>query len=775
MAIVTLSLNGNDFNLNPADLKDLRKATQDLRLVSRDVLNFIHDGALLSGLADGQLVSLALDAGNPSWTLDGSPATFSLNANMTASISVQSKGNLLTYYTDFANKNSVAVPAKSGQVYLVTEIKFLLSGDLSANPQIGAVGLKTDLNGSTTYTVQNFKAFSPDTPAADAVIAAMTCFSLPLHSGTVDNLSDGDAIYYEFDGTLAVGFGASYGISTTVGGYSLSDVSSGLTTIKNSANLSAESSFKAGANAGLSYKFNWSRKFQCLLLRNVNAGGPDGATLHLFAGNNWDSSLTLSASGGVSSVAAPTITADPGTLAQSALDHVTGGSPLPGSSTLATGLNIAVKKYVTDANNWLSGLAQKANADGNISLSLLFEASDARTSAFTWNFDVTSASFQQAWDEAMKGDYVAAFAAGAELLNDSGFEDTFKRGTTLTFTFFGLEKFTSVQSYFSTTSVVYEDGVFKLAANIGVLSSSQSNSKTTSTSLYFDATADQAPGSTTVTQPSIQLHGVLNCANNPKQMLRLGSFLHAIGITPGLASGAAAAIQLGDTFKAYGAQPGGNATGMVHIFFDPQALQRLRSDVYTKRKQAPYPHLLDQQNWTAYVIASSALTTSPPSEPAGFLVDDIVSFPFYRQYESWARWNSKINGSVDSTGDPIASQCDRHQLAIPSTVAVQQVFGNALPDFACMHLSSYFGAGQEYMNLCDDLRTVVTPNGPGGTFEWSGVVDQMKRIVQDDIDPWYGPATLLALITSTGSTSITVQPGTLNPSAGSGTVVIEVS
>ena len=76
-----------------------------------------------------------------------------------------------------------------------------------------------------SFTVQFFKAFDPAEVAGNAVQEAIRGFTLPLHSTAAMNLQSGDALYCEFDGNLKVGFGASYGISTSVAAQSLSDVS----------------------------------------------------------------------------------------------------------------------------------------------------------------------------------------------------------------------------------------------------------------------------------------------------------------------------------------------------------------------------------------------------------------------------------------------------------------------------------------------------------------------------------------------------------------------
>jgi len=215
------------------------------------------------------------------------------------------------------------------------------------------------------------------------VLKAIAAFTLPLHSNTVFNLDDQDAIYYEFDGDVKVGFGVTYGVSSSVAGYSLSDV---FPALKQYGDISRKK-FNVSANAGVSMNFNWTRKFSCFLVRVKPDAGPGSAVLHLMTGTSNQRSLELKASGGVTNFSLPKLTVNTDALVQALIKKGTGtpeGQPAPAVPKQVTdAVTAEVSKYVDDANKWLGSLADKIQKNGDVSLSLLFQNSSAYTSAFT--------------------------------------------------------------------------------------------------------------------------------------------------------------------------------------------------------------------------------------------------------------------------------------------------------------------------------------------------------------------------------------------------------
>jgi len=351
----------------------------------------------LSSVPDGSLTALTLDAGNPSWNLGGSPATFSLSAGASASITVQSTGPLFSYYVDFDQTQKEDVAGRAGAVYLVTELSFNVSGNLAANAPVGAIGITASAQGGISCTVRNYKAFTASEKLKDAILKALAAFTLPLHAQTVNNLDDGDGAYYTFDGSINVGFGANYGVNASFGGYSLSEINATFQKVGKVIDVSTKGVTLA-AQAGVSLAFNWSRTFECFLERLKPDAGPGSARLHLSAGKTSSRSLTLAANGGITQISAPQLTVNTDTVTSWIIQKAAGSAAPMVTAALQPVVDKAkaeVQKYVDEANNWLSSLTQTVQAHGSISLAAVFESTSQFTSAFTWDFDLGKRQLRQ--------------------------------------------------------------------------------------------------------------------------------------------------------------------------------------------------------------------------------------------------------------------------------------------------------------------------------------------------------------------------------------------
>jgi len=215
MASISVQFSENDsISTDPVATKDLSKTFQNLLFILDGQLNALLNQPL-SAVPHGTKGTLTLDAGNPSWTLDGSPATFSLRAKATATVTIHSQGALFNYYRDFGDTDLQPCFGKADSVYVITEFGFNISGKVYAAASTGNIGVTTDDSGSVSYAVRNYKAFPPGKQLREALLEAVAAFTLPLHLNTINNLGDADCIYYEFDGALNVGFGLTYGIDAS--------------------------------------------------------------------------------------------------------------------------------------------------------------------------------------------------------------------------------------------------------------------------------------------------------------------------------------------------------------------------------------------------------------------------------------------------------------------------------------------------------------------------------------------------------------------------------
>jgi hypothetical protein len=783
MSNVTFQLLGQNINFNPQQLKDLGQADQDLKLIAKEVADLRGQ---LHALQDGTLASLALNNVSPKWTLAGSPATFTLTPTASFTVKLQSSGPLLKYYTDFDQSDpstQASVDPAPGKVYLIVEADFGISGELfgsgSIPTGIGVFKVSGDATAAATFTIQFFKAFDPSTIAGDAIQEAVKGFTLPLHSGTAKNLQSGDALYYEFDGNLKVGFGASYGITTSIASQSLSGIDQGMSSLKQAVNLTGPGE-TFGAQAALAINVNLSRKFHCVLQKTGNT-----AILHLFKGTNSDYTESISVSAGVSNVSSPSITLDPAQLANDITGKLpsTTGAAVQLAAAQTASLQHAASDYIDQANKWLSSLSQAVNDHGQISMSLQFEQADTNSSAFGWQFDTTKNDFQQAWDLAMKCDFVDAYATGqadgsATLLDGSGFEKTFKRNTQVKLSFFGLGgTFTSLNSYYGATTVTFRHGMFCFETNAGRMETVQSGDGKFSSTLYLDCLATNTSGGNTVDSADLTLHGIVSCTGEPASLANFGVLLHAIGVE--LSSDAGAQVlTLGDIFRANASQPNSKGEGLVHLVYTMDAVKRIRFDAYDSRtrKQQPRPHLFDQANWNAFSNAFQTLTSSLEQ-----VINVWVRPSDYQSFQSWEFFNCYANGlTIGDDGPPNSQMTDRRNTGNPTDLAVARAVTAGTSDVLAAGpgnvkyaLIAYYNAGQSYMNLCDDTETAATVLS-GGKIDWPTVVDKLKQIAKQDIVAAYAPQVILALLYSTQAKSIEIVSSMTDQNFGTGSVIIQV-
>lgn len=730
MATLSLQVGADSLSTDHLAAGDLSKAAADLK--------FIFDGELaglldhpLSTIPHGSCYGVGLDTGSIEITPIGSPATFTLDPKAAGAVTIHStaKAPLFTYTKDFGNLESASCTGKLNSIYLITEFQFKVSGNLTAKASAGSIGVTTADSGSISCTVRNYKVFPGSVTLRDALASSFAAFSLPLHPGALDLLEDGDCIFYEFDGALNLCFGMTYGIDASAGGFSLSDIDAALASLTKFFNISEPSLVSGFAAAGPSVKFNWSRKFQCFLERSKpDPAKPGAATLHLSPGASTGRGIGFTADAGIGLLSAPELSANADTITQWILQKVYGTSSPPAGAVLGGVLNqlkTEVPKYISDANDGLASLFKKLGTEEEISLALLLPHTTNFLSAFTWHFDLSHPAFQQAWQDAVNGDFLGALQTGAATLDPgSGFEKEHYDSTRLTLTVFGLNLFQSLDTYFTRSTVRYAgNGQFLLETEAGQVAATLDFGSKSSTAIYLEGNAQgsDAGGALQATNIEIKLHGILSSANNKSQSARLGALLSGLG---SLAQNDGAAL------TAAGAAFGQSVSQArcLHLIFNAGALKRLPADT---------------ANWNAYAWASDKI----PSDPADFLNRWLSgNSGFYKDYASWVAFNRLANGYTDSSGDPDPNHSpDRQSEGNPQSSMMQNYFGDGLSPLDAGQLIVYFSAGQQYMNLCADLNAVVSGLNPSATANWKLLAGKLAQVAQADIDPWFGPTVLLAL------------------------------
>lgn len=735
MATLSLQVGTDSLSTDHLAAGDLSKAKTDLKFTFDGQLAALLDHPL-SAMPHGSRYGVGLDAGSVELTPVGSPATFCLDPKASGAVTIHdtAKAPLFTYYKDFAHLESASCAGKPECIYLITEFQFKVSGKLTAEASAGSVGVTTNDSGSISCTVRNYKVFQGSATLRDALASSFAAFTLPLHPGALDQLADGDCIFYEFDGALNLCFGINYGVDATAGGFSLSDIDAALASLAKFFNITEPSLVSAFASAGPSVKFNWSRKFQCFLERSKpDAAKPGMATLYLSPGASTGRGIQFTADAGVALLSAPELSANADTITQWILQKVYGTANPPGSDLLASAINqlkTEIPKYISDANDWLTGLFKKFGPQEQISLALLLSQTDDFLSAFTWHFDLAHPAFAQAWQDAVNGDFLAALSTGAAALDPgSGFEKEHYDSTRLTLTLFGVNYFQSLDTYFTRSTVRYAgSGQFLLETETGKVTATLDFGSKSSTAIYLEGNAQgmDAGGLLQAANIEVRLHGILSSASNKSQAARLGALLASLG---------ALSQNDGAALAAAGARFAQSASGEIwlHVIFTAGALKRLPPDA---------------ANWGAYAWASDKI----PSDPADFLnrwTGGNLTGGSYKDYSSWASFNRLANGYTDSAGEPdVNYPTDRESAGDPQSSTIQNYFGDGLSTLDASELILYFSAGQQYMNLCADLNAVISRLDTTAKADWNLLTGKLAQVAQADIDPWFGPTVLLALARS---------------------------
>jgi hypothetical protein len=745
MANFTLAVGGQTFDLTSFSPQDLMPIANDLAFIVSGALEQFLDSPLSQIDSPHNSASLSYGSAQQSWQPSGGPVTFTLSGSVAATVTVvnagsifgqDSSGNDVVYYDGFVDPQPIdtfTVPA--GFAFIATQLNFGISGSLAASANFDALGITADASGNATYAITHYKAFPVTAILRDALPQALAQFVLPLHSATAGNLADQDVLAYSFDGTLQVGFGLNYGITGSLAGYS-ANIGLPLAEVNKiiAVSASAKPSYTVGATFAV--QFPWSRTFQCIVQRADNSTG-DTATVHIF--QQSESQRNINVSAGVlteSANAAASANLDSSKLSSLIKEKLFGtGTPPPGfNAALAAGVG-ELQKYVGDVNSYAQKLLAKLPS-GETGISAVINGLDQRTSCFQYVFNVSDANFADAWNLAMGGDFVGSFRfpTAVQLAAGSGFDQYHQRSTSVSLEIFGYTLGNDVSTFYSDVTITYAGaGRFQFSSKEGRSCSTSSLSAQSSTDLYFTATADsnQALDASDVV---VQFHGVLTANQNPQVVL---GFADLIGALP-CADSAAIAAQLAQQYS--GSDIGPVA---IHVTFAPSAYKKITSTPFTAGKPVDQQYqTADKNNWNAYTSATDVLRRlDPPANQLSMQVGAV-----YEDYTSWAYFNQTL--MKGGTPPP-----NRRLTNVPGQIteeACDNIMGaNALSTYG-FSLRLYELAGQEFMNLCDDLRPIVADQS-GNPVGWATIMNDVGA-ASADLDPWFGAVTILALAKLCGTT-----------------------
>jgi hypothetical protein len=220
------------------------------------------------------------------------------------------------------------------------------------------------------------------------------------------------------------------------------------------------------------------------------------------------------------------------------------------------------------------------------------------------------------------------------------------------------------------------------------------------------------------------------------------------------------------------AQQSGQAT--LAIIYGKSGLQRIAADDPGAGQKPPYAS--DEANWDYYASASDKLD----SEPVSYFQGQIDARG-WNSYDSWRKFNCAVNGYVTSATDNTPELDDATRVHPPTQsplnnsvlgrISEADYFGTGANNDQTVQLGVYFGAGQEYMNLCGDIQDLlqqITSN----KLDWNALMARIKAIAGKDVDAWFGPVILFALAISCHCQSASIQGSTLTSTNATATVTL---
>lgn len=683
---------------------------------------------------------LNYSGGNNRWTVGN--FTFGLSGNVVGSVSILEPGQTIATYTktfpitvgsDLGTKNvpanteTITVPA--GQYYVQVCLDLTLAADVSASVPVGAIGITGSFGSNDTFQVNFFKLVDGNTLLIDALKAAFAGFVLPLHSQTYQELQPGDYLFHQFNATLHLGFGATYGLNQVLfAGQYKGDVKvvSGGPTLNTSVNL------KVQAGATMSAGFKYTGSFEALLWKTDNNTG----RFHLYKNSVTDKYFNVGAT--VSAIADPSVSISAGQLKNLA------GIVMPGTTGEVVGTLLSGKAQ-TDVDRWVSDLQRKITSwlqplqQGKTSLQLAIDDTRSSFLLTDFTFELNQPGFGTAWAEALSGDFVAALAVpngGASLDVGSGLEHFYTRKTSITFNFFGLTAAwtaTNIANY----SIVYAgNNTFNLIENIGRARISTVNSSRSEVDFYFAAKATSGLNGT-VNLGDVDLHVILKAVNNRSAGSKIATIISsaATGSVP---------TMLGKQLELIALRK--NTTESLELVFKPKAYARLSAA--TIQNGAPSGDIdADKSNYAAFQAACGQLMGSPPGN---FKMNPAMD------YDLWSIWSIASNNEYPpQAGD----HADRRNVGAPSGSAVEQYINTYWPGSAWPPVSYAFEVAGDFMNLCEDLRNLAVLMD--GHVSWDNLLSDLKQIIKNDLNLDFLPALTLALITRMENAG--VQPRIVGP------------
>jgi len=640
----------------------------------------------------------------------------------------------------------VTVPA--GQVCL--SIGFIVTLNLEGGAEFSSGNLGVSAHGSLNnqYRLVNHKLFPAGTGLRTALQTAFEKFCLPFKpEGVEENLSDGEFVEYEFGGKLALGFGASYGVTKLLlAGRSKGEIRQAFESDLGKAVFTAKPAVKAGAEFAVNYEH--TDAFRVVVGRKKVAG-QNVVTLFLFRMDQSQLSVGFEAGVTVTAGLKFTLKSKVDDLIDKSANDLFGNLPKTARALAIRAfketLNSAagkkeLDKYIAQVNQEIKKIL--APTTQKTALTAKFEKISTETALFHYEFDFASAGAKTGFSQAMRGDFVSAIAnPGVALMEGSYVERMFVRRTSIGFQFFDLYKVTSLTEYFQKTTLTYAgSGLFKFRFKTGVEQATKFLGSSASAEVFFSADALTNAGTTQFEDVAVHLNFNTADEKNQKSARQTAGALEAISSN---LQAAAEAIR-----QAVTANP--NVTVRVGCTFAKEVFGRIQSDDFVAGRPKPLvEQIRDASNWNAFVRAVERI----PGQGLG-----TEGFPdLAQQYTGWALYNKVANGRMGVSQAPDRTHSGNTN---PSSVWPSQwIDVDVSKRFMIV---SYLEAGRCFMNLCDSLRHLVDDLDETQTEEhFVKLMENLSGIIKQKIPVFFIKSVLVALFSVTRSAPTNIEVDTV--------------
>jgi len=673
---------------------------------------------------------------SPSWTVAQTVGiTLTVAPEAVCTLTIFKPGDTLLTYTlgEDAQPTPVTVPAAA--YYVSISLQCSLEIDAGASFSAGQLGVSGNISSDDQFTIANYYAVAPSTTLRDAISQAFGSFVLPFQADSIQSLSAGDYVDFEFTGKLALGFGATYGFSGMFfGAQSGNEVTASASTPVGKAVITAAPSFQVGAGFKLQYT-------QLGAFRVVTGRTPNGATLYLL--NDTSSQITATEDFGITLNAGVTFKTDVSTLqseTQTAAQRLLGGAA---GTALGSKLSALAGQAAGDIDTAVNGLLSKGDGQ-KIQLELMQSRLRENTALFIYDFDFSAGT--SAYETAMKGDYVTALSMpGVDLAPNSYIEQLYTSQSGLSLQFFDLLQFQDVTTYIQKTDVTYLGSrTFQIRQTAGVKAISGLFGKEREADLYFIAQCRNVLQSAAVSNLDVRWNAIFTDRNNASAFDETRRTLTTLGLPD-----AANAVQN------YIVR---NPNGTIQFTLDipASALGSIDSDDYLPNGKPPAePHLKDAANYQAFVRSVAAIIG-----PVDVIVQTFEQS--FARYADWLAFNRVVTDQQGSTrpGDRLSegnTNGDNWPQGYPPADTASRLL-----------VQTYILSGQAFMNFCDSTKKLYRAvPGADTTAKFQELYQAVADMIRDETPfPTYFLKPSMAALLALANVQLQVSGALPDPSAG---------